>query len=336
MKFVVTISILVLGLLLITGINCNSGTTDNNPDAATTAAMSTDSVYNQPDTAKIPNDKFGDLVRYGRNLMLYTAYYIGPDGINGHYLGNKMNCTNCHQEAGTKPFAFSLMRSHENYPQYRSREAKVLTMAERVNNCVMRPHSGKPLPLDSKEMVAFLSYFRWINSQLTTEDKKKKGFENLAIDLPLVAGNPANGQKLYNEKCLRCHGGNGEGLFKPGDSAYEYPPLWGQHGYQPGSSMHRVIKQARWLKANMPNDSAKYFKPYLTDKEAIDIACFVNDDRIHSRPNPKNLDYPFINEKHIDYGIGPFADSFPPLQHKFGPWPPIIDYWKGKGMKPSY
>lgn len=331
MKFVFPLAVFTIALLLITGINCNSGEQPSQPIAG-----SIDSIYTQPDTAKIPNDEFGELVRYGRNLMLYTAYYIGPDGTAGHYLGNKMNCTNCHQEAGTKPFAFSLMLSHENYPQYRAREGKVLTLAERVNNCVMRPHSGKPLPLDSKEMVAFLSYLKWINSQVTPEEKKKKGFENLKIELPTVAGSPENGQKLYNEKCLRCHGGNGEGLFKPGDSAYLYPPLWGKYAYQPGSSMHRVIKQARWLKANMPNDSAKYFKPYLTDAEAIDIACFVNDDRIHNRPNPKSFDYPKIKEKHIDYGIGPFVDSFPELQHKFGPWQPIIEDWKKRGLKPSY
>jgi thiosulfate dehydrogenase len=295
-----------------------------------------DSVYNQPDTGRMPRDKYGELVRYGRQLMEHTAYYIGPEGINGHYLGNKMNCTNCHQDAGTKPFSFSLMLSHERYPQYRAREGKVLTLAERVNNCVMRPHSGKPLPLDSREMVAFLSYFRWINAQLTPEDRQKKGFENLAIELPATAGDPVNGEKLYNEKCLRCHGGNGEGLFKPGDKDYLYPPLWGAYGYQPGSSMHRVLKQARWLKANMPNDSARYYKPFLTDREAIDIACFVNDDRIHQRPNPKSFDYPHPTEKHIDYGLGPFADSFPALQHKFGPWPPIMADWEKRGLKPVY
>ena len=65
-----------------------------------------------PDTTKIPNDEFGELVRYGRNLMLQTAYYIGPNGINGHYTLNKMSCTNCHQWAGTKPYSFNLMHAY--------------------------------------------------------------------------------------------------------------------------------------------------------------------------------------------------------------------------------
>src|SRR5581483_7255558 len=38
-----------------------------------------------PDTALIPKDKFGDAVRYGRQLLLNTAYYIGPEGVAGRY-----------------------------------------------------------------------------------------------------------------------------------------------------------------------------------------------------------------------------------------------------------
>lgn len=322
---ILLISILSAGFIKCTG--------DNKSDLTT---HSTDSMYTIPDTGKIPNDKFGEQVRYGRQLMLNTAYYIGPDGISGKFLGNKMNCTNCHQEAGTKPFAFSLMISHEKYPQYRAREGKVLSLAERVNNCVMRPHSGKPLPLDSKEMLAFLSYLKWINSTLKDEDKIKKGFENLEIEFPDIAGSPERGAALYNEKCLRCHGPEGAGTFNAGNASYLYPPLWGSAAYQPGSSMHRVIKQARWLKANMPFDSAKWNKPTLTDQQAIDLASFINDDRIHARPNPKTLDYPFPNEKAIDYAHGPFADNFTEEQHKFGPFKPIIEYWKSKGWKPTY
>ncbi|XHR92105.1 hypothetical protein ACFJIV_17175 [Mucilaginibacter sp. UC70_90] len=74
------------------------------------------------DTTKMPGGKYGAAVRYGRELMLHTAYYIGPEGVNGQYTGNKMNCTNCHRDAGTRPYAFNLVRSFRDYPQYRARE----------------------------------------------------------------------------------------------------------------------------------------------------------------------------------------------------------------------
>jgi len=226
--------------------------------------------------------------------------------------------------------------SHDHYPQYRAREGKVLTLAERVNNCVVRPHNGKPLPLDSKEMIAFLSYLRWINSQVPDGVKDIKGDKNLEIEFPERSASSDRGAELFALHCQRCHGAKGEGLIGAGQSTYTYPLLWGDSAYQPGSSMHRVIKQAQWLKANMPNDSAKWNKPILTDEEALDIAAFVNDDRIHKRPNPPSFDYPYPEEKAIDYDKGPFADSFSAKQHKFGPYKPIIDYWKSKGLKPVY
>ena len=93
---------------------------------------------------------------------------------------------------------------------------------------------------------------------------------------------------------------------------------------------------AQWLKANMPYDKATWDKPFLTDAEALDIAAFVNNDEWHRRPNPKTFDYPHPEEKSIDYDKAPFADSFSVSQHKYGPYQPIIDFWKSKGMHASY
>jgi thiosulfate dehydrogenase len=287
------------------------------------------------DLLKIPNDKFGEAVRYGRELMLNTAYYIGPDGVNGKYLGNKMNCTNCHQDAGTKAASFNLMASQQNYPQYRAREGRVLSLAERVNNCVMHPHNGKPLPLDSREMIAFLSYLKWINGFLP--DKAATApLENKKIVLPPVAASPERGEQVYRVNCARCHGDDGEGKLRGDKITYVYPPLWGISSYQPGSSMHRIIKMAQWLKTNMPYDKATPDRPFLTDEEALDVAAFVNDDALHNRPQVKSFEYPDPREKAIDYDRAPFVDPFPASQHKYGPFPPIIRYWSDKGLKASY
>jgi thiosulfate dehydrogenase len=287
------------------------------------------------DLSVIPNNQFGDEVRYGRELMLRTAYFIGPEGIKGKYLGNKMNCTNCHQDAGTKPFSFNLMRSHEQYPQYRAREGKVLTLAERVNNCIERPHNGKPLPLDSREMVALLSYLKWING-FVSKNKVFKGEKNLEISFPGRAASSERGSKLFEIHCQRCHGAEGEGKLQVDSMTYIYPPLWGEKAYQPGSSMHRIIKQAQWLKANMPFDKTTWDKPFLSDEDALDIAAFINDDNLHPRPGVKNFDYPHAEEKAIDYDHGPFVDSFTATQHKLGPYQPIISFWKSKGINPVY
>jgi thiosulfate dehydrogenase len=327
---VVMVAIGVTGALLTGLVSCQSVAEEKAPPAKT--APEEEFVF--VDTTAMPEGKYGDAVRYGRELMLNTAYYIGPEGKNGKYLGNKMNCTNCHQDAGTKPFSFNLIATHSNYPQYRAREGKVLTLAERVNNCVMRPHNGKPLPLDGREMAAFLSYFRWINS--FAPKGHFAGEKSLSVELPDVAADPKKGDALYASHCARCHGNNGEGQMRFDNVTYTYPPLWGSFAYQPGSSMHRVIMQAKWLKANMPFDKATHDKPFLTDQEALDIAAFVNNDEIHTRPGVTKYDYPNKEEKAIDYDKAPFADTFSVAQHKFGPFKPIIEDWKQKGLKPSY
>ena len=289
------------------------------------------------DTLKIPNDKLGDAVRYGRQLMLYTAYYIGPNGINGHYTGNKMNCTNCHRDAGTRPYAFNLVTVFRNYPQYRAREGRVLSLAERINNCVMRPNLGKPLPLDGREMISIMAYLKWLSDSANVSDKTK-GLKNMEVAFPDTAASSANGEHLYAINCTRCHSDNGEGVMQSDGAMYVYPPLWGAKAYRQGSSMHRVVKLAQWLVANMPYDKVTHYKPYLTDAEALDIAAFINDDKKHPRPSKgvTETQYPHAEDKAIDYDKSPFIDSFSEAQHKFGPYKPIANYWKRKGLKPTY
>jgi thiosulfate dehydrogenase len=304
--------------------------------ATDSLAAHADSVVSV-DTSKMPGGKYGAAVKYGRELMLHTAYYIGPDGINGHYTGNKMNCTNCHRDAGTRPYAFNLVRSFKDYPQYRAREGRILSLAERINNCVMRPNLGRPLPLDGKEMISIMAYLKFI-SDSTLIDQKTKGLKNMAVELPDHAASSENGEKLYIEHCQRCHATNGEGKMRFDKVTYEYPPVWGLLAYRPGSSMHRVVKLAQWLKGNMPYDKTAPGKPFLTDSEALDIAAFVNDDKKHQRPvakTTKEVDYPNYEEKAIDYDKGPFKDPFSEQQHKYGPYKPIIDYWEGKGIAPA-
>jgi len=287
------------------------------------------------DTMKIPSGKYGDAIRYGRQLLLQTAYLIGPDGVNGHYTNNKMNCTNCHQDAGTKAYSLNLVTAFRHYPSYRAREGKVLSLAERINNCIMHPHLGRPLPLEGREMIGIMSYLKWL-SDSSNVSKQTKGLKNVEVNFPDTAASPASGARLYIADCARCHGANGEGKMALNNVSYQYPPLWGPKAYQPGSSMHRIVKLAQWLVSNMPYDKATHDQPFLTSAEALDLAAFINDDQIHQRPYVKEFQYPNPEEKAIDYDRGPFKDPFTDKQHKYGPYKPIAEYWKGKGVEPTY
>ncbi|WP_184545531.1 c-type cytochrome [Mucilaginibacter sp. FT3.2] len=330
------IAVLVVVFVLINMVQLLSSCKGNGSKTGTPDSLGADSLVTV-DTLKIPAGKYGEAVKYGRQLLLHTAYYIGPDGVNGHYTGNKMNCTNCHRDAGTRPYAFNLVRAFRDYPQYRAREGRILSLAERINNCVMRPNLGRPLPLDGKEMISIMAYLKFL-SDSSNVAPNTKGLKNMTVQLPDVAASSARGEKLYMQHCERCHAQNGEGKMLASNVAYEYPPVWGLLAYRPGSSMHRVVKLAQWLKGNMPYDKTTPGQPFLTDADALDIAAFINDDKIHQRPiakTSKEVDYPHFEEKAIDYDKGPFKDPFSEQQHKFGPYKPIIDYWEGKGITPA-
>lgn len=294
-------------------------------------------VFHSPDTSGIGTDKDAEMIRYGRALVMNTAYYLGPDGIVSKNLGNKMNCTNCHQDGGTKPFALNYFSSHANYPQYRARENKILTLASRVNNCIERPHNGKPLPLDSKEMVAILCYMKWLGKGVPVGEHVNGDAPGLECKILDRKADIVKGEAIYKKECQTCHGVNGEGKMRFDNVCYEYPPLWGPKSYQKGSSMHRVMKMAKFVKANMPHLKATWEKPYLTDEEAIDVAAFVNADAIHGRPESiTKINYEDYYYKALDYDKGPYNDTFSEDQHKFGPYQPIIDYRKKKNLPAKF
>jgi thiosulfate dehydrogenase len=336
-------TIILPGVFIVTIISaCNN----NGPAVKEKAVETKDtSVFVAPDTSTIPHDQFGDMVRYGRELIWNTAYYIGPSGIVGQYTANKMSCSNCHADAGTRPFAFNFFSSHARYPQYRGRENLVLDMEQRINNCVERPGNGKPLPLGSKEVVAMECYMKWLATNVPV-GQHVKGDEMPELEYPAAAADIQKGATIYAAECMVCHGRDGEGMWRidsskgigkwtVDSSGYLYPPLWGPFSFQNGSSPSRVLKVARFIKANMPFKKATWRKPFLTDEQCIDVAAFINDGRIHPRPQKKDKsvpDYADYKFKPIDYESGPYVDSFSALQHKFGPYKPIIDYHKAHGL----
>ena len=72
---------------------------------------------------------------------------------------------------------------------------------------------------------------------------------------------------------------------------------------------------------NMPWGT-DYRKPQLTAEEAWDLAAFID-----SQPRPAGefrQDWPDISLKPVDNPTGPYDDSFGELQHKLGPFLPIV------------
>ena len=271
--------------------------------------------WQPPDTSSIPHTEDGDLIRYGRELIANTAYYLGPKGRVAH-VSNGMNCQNCHIDAGAKPYGNCFSAVASTYPTFRPRSGIIESIEFRVNDCLQRSLNGKTIDSTSKEMKAMVAYLKWIGKDVP-KGIKPKGANTEEVPFLDRAADTAKGRIVYQTKCVTCHGKNGEGMLKPDSIAYLYPPLWGPHSYNNGAGLYRLTRFAGYVKNNMPFGATRD-NPQLSNEEAWDVAAFVN-----SQPRPKKdfpNDWPDIAMKSIDYPYGPYKDSFSQQQHKYGPF----------------
>ena len=278
-------------------------------------------LWNPPDTNNLAHDSMGSIIRYGRDLIVHTAYYLGPKGTISP-ISNGLNCDNCHLDGGTRLFANNFSITTATYPQFQKRSNKIVDLVMRINGCFKRSLNGKEPGDSSREMRAMIAYINWLGREVTKRETKSV-FGISTENLPFLnrAADTTKGKNIFLAQCSTCHGENGEGKFLEGGQEYLYPPLWGKHSYNVGAGLYQLSNFADFVKNNMPYGTS-YKKPYLSNEQAWDVAAYIN-----SRPRPgfKELqkDWPDISGKPADYPFGPYIDSFSESQHKFGPFKAI-------------
>jgi thiosulfate dehydrogenase len=292
------------------------------------AAPSAPAYWQAPSLDAISDAALREQVRYGRELIVSTAAYLGPQGSVAP-MSNGMNCQNCHLDAGTRVFGNNYGSVAASYPKFRARSGSVENIFKRVNDCMERSLNGRPLDTASREMQALAAYIQFLGSNVPKGGKAPgSGLKALAyLDRP---ADPQAGERLYQARCQSCHQADGQGMAAPGGKTYLYPPLWGKNSYNDGAGLYRLSNFARYIKYNMPL-GATHDAPLLSDAEAWDIAAYVN-----SRPRPHKAvprDWPDIAAKPIDHPFGPYADAFSEEQHKYGPFQPIADFRKQSSPK---
>jgi thiosulfate dehydrogenase len=296
----------------------------------TTARAIPADAWKAPDESIIPAGKTGDMIRYGKELLVHTAQYFGPQGSIAH-ITNGMNCQNCHLAAGTKLFGNDYAGFIASYPKQSGRSGKIESPSERIAGCFERSLAGKVPDTSKKEIQSILAYMKWIGKDVK---KGQKLFGSAIEKLAFMdhAADPIKGKEVFMMKCQSCHGSNGEGILVANKKTYTYPPLWGKHSYNDGAGMYRLTNLAGFVKNNMPF-GATYQDPQLTDEEAWNVAAFVN-----SQPRPhkdQRNDWKDLRNKPIDFPFGPYADAFSEKQHKYGPFKPIKDAQKELTTKKS-
>ncbi|MDD2896734.1 MAG: c-type cytochrome [Aliarcobacter sp.] len=283
--------------------------------------------FKVPDEKNIPNNKYGELVKYGKELIVHTSKYIGPEVEDPkmRFAGNNNQCQNCHLDAGTKAYSAPFVGVFAAFPQYRPREDKVGTLADRINGCMERSMNGYKLPLDSKEMSAMQAYMHWLSQGVPVGTMALEGRGLAKIDRKMIktqAADPKKGEAVYALQCAACHGANGEGVKNEGRAnGYLYPALWGtEDTYNKGAGMYRVLKAADFIKSNMPLGATKEAS-VLTDEEAYNVAAFINMDS-HYRPEKinRNNDFPDAVVKAPDV----YRPGLETKEHQVGPFGKII------------
>lgn len=274
-------------------------------------------VWQAPDTT---GSTYTPEVRYGYKLITNTSYYLGPAGILNQTT-NGMNCRNCHLEGGKKPHGLNYGKVSTTFPIFRPRSGKVESISYRINDCLQRSLDGAALDTTLQEMKAMVAYIKWVGSGVSkTSQLEGLGMPKLTL-LDRMA-DTLKGRTVYMKYCRHCHGTTGNGLTMNGRKSFVYPPLWGDGSYNEGAGMSRLSHLAGFVYYNMPL-GVKSDAPVLTIEEAWDVAAFIN---AQTRPAfDVTKDWPELKTKPFDYPKGPYADTFSTVQHKYGPYKPIID-----------
>jgi len=268
-----------------------------------------------------PDTEDGKMAAYGEQLIRETYKYLGPEAPKvAAFTGNRLACASCHLEAGTKAYAAPYVGLSALFPVYSGRDGKVGTLEDRINGCFERSMNGKKLPIDSKEMLAMVSYIKHLSADVKIGKRiKGQGFVDLKV--PDRKADLKNGQLVFQKQCVSCHQQDGQGLPKLANNpkdGYVYPPLWGADSFNDGAGMARVITAAKFIKGNMPL-GVDPSEPILSDEEAFDVAAYINSFERPQKPN-KELDYPVLSQKPRDAAYPPYADNITQEQHKYGPF----------------
>lgn len=270
--------ILVLAFIIIVAA-CNNKESSGSNNQTNDKGKELGYTETNMDDLKDSNDPYSKAVKRGYDLMNETHVLLDE------YVGNKLSCSSCHGNAGldsSSPF----IGVTAVYPQYNARAGKVLTIEDRINGCFKRSMNGKPLPLDSEDMRAMVSYLSYISRDVPTRVKERKWIEKNYIE-NLPEPNVANGEALYKKSCIACHGENGEGT-----GATTGPALWGENSFNIGAGMARLGTAAGYIKRNMPIGEMGGIKQgELTQQQAADLAAYILS---HERPDfsGKENDWP--------------------------------------------
>lgn len=265
--------------LIVTSLGACRGGTTATPDDSTERLVARDArlemvqhLPRDPHTDSIPGDeRRAAAIRLGRQIVQDPARYAPQ------YTGNDLACTNCHMNGGQRDRALPWVGVAGTFPQYRAREARLISLEDRIQNCFERSINGTAPPYESPEMMAVAAYITWLAEGLPVgESPEWRGKNRIPREhqIAIAELDTERGRTLYDAQCASCHGVDGQGVdlgvARPG-------PLWGPRSWSDGAGAARIYTLAGYIRYAMPlTDPGS-----LTDEESQQIAAYINS---HERP----------------------------------------------------
>lgn len=295
----------------------------------------------------------------GKELIHSTYKYLGAESTvraaNGKpYVGNRLACSNCHMDDGTRPNASPWVVASYKYavPTFSARENLKRDLPIRINGCFERSLAGEALPVDSPYMQDIVAYFGFLSTGLQAgyTYKQVPGQDFPKLPILAAAADPQRGATLYKDSCESCHQADGQGEWNADLKRYDIPALWGPNSFGLMAGMGRLSTAVTLVNGNMPYDKVNSLDPstrlppqdawdvtaYLLSKDRPFDARFVND---WSGTSPTGVPnwlskapdaaYDYTMPRVDGLGLASDDPRFPPMfplaQHKYGPFQPIID-----------
>jgi cytochrome c/ABC-type molybdate transport system substrate-binding protein len=229
-------------------------------------------AFTPPPASGIPNNKFGRMVRLGRQIFDNTPKYAGK------YIGDGLSCENCHLASGTAAYSAPMWGAYPAYPRYQGKVHAVVTMSRRIQECFEFSENSHHLPRTSGKIITALdAYSAWL-SRAAPVGAQLPGRGYISLKAPPLKPSVSRGKQDFIVNCEMCHGAHGQGMMV--GNHYQFPPLWGPHSYNAGAGMHKVKLAAEFIQHNMPLGRAGT----LTLQQAWDLAAYIDS---HERPpNP--------------------------------------------------
>ncbi len=250
-------------------------------------------------------DRTLDQSPLSKEIQLGYRLFTNTPAEADRFVPGEVSCNNCHLNGGQRELSLPLVGISGLFPEYNRRAGRLISLNDRIVDCFLRSENATgrlPLSQDgsidtsaqdalptptSREVLAIAAYLNWIsrgNPIAKSPSWRGKNTIPQASLIPVGKLEPAKGEAIFRERCVSCHGQDGQGVFvgdkRPG-------PLWGPNSWNDGAGAARVYTLAGIIRYSMP-----YLDPgNMTDEEAQQLAAFIT-----SKPRPS---YPFKDRDYL-------------------------------------